>query len=58
MCIRDSHYPNHFIIADAKRGDIGNTSQLYAQTFFEEYKIDSVTVAPYMGEDAVKPFLE
>ena len=53
-----SHYPTHFIIADAKRGDIGNTSKMYAQTFFEEYNIDSVTVAPYMGEDSVKPFLE
>ena len=52
------HYPNHFIIADAKRGDIGNTSKMYAQTFFEEYNLDSVTVAPYMGEDSVKPFLE
>ena len=52
-----SHYPNHFIIADAKRGDIGNTSKMYAQTFFEEYNIDSVTVAPYMGEDSVTPFL-
>lgn len=52
------NYPNHFIIADAKRGDIGNTSKLYARTFFEEYGIDSVTVAPYMGEDSVKPFLE
>ena len=52
------HYSNHFIIADAKRGDIGNTSKMYAQTFFEEYNIDSVTVAPYMGEDSVKPFLE
>ncbi len=53
-----SHYPNHFIIADAKRGDIGNTIKMYAQTFFEEYNLDSVTVAPYMGEDSVKPFLE
>lgn len=53
-----SHYPNHFIIADAKRGDIGNTSKMYARTFFEEYNIDSLTVAPYMGEDSVKPFLE
>ena len=52
------HYPTHFIIADAKRGDIGNTSKMYAQTFFEEYDLDSVTVAPYMGEDSVKPFLE
>ena len=52
------HYPHHFIIADAKRGDIGNTSKMYAQTFFEAYNLDSVTVAPYMGEDSVKPFLE
>lgn len=52
------YHPNHFIIADAKRGDIGNTSKMYAQTFFEEYNLDSVTVAPYMGEDSVKPFLE
>ena len=55
--IKENH-PNHFIIADAKRGDIGNTSKMYAQTFFEEYNFDSVTVAPYMGEDSVKPFLE
>ena len=53
-----NQYPTHFIIADAKRGDIGNTSKMYAQTFFEEYDLDSVTVAPYMGEDSVKPFLE
>lgn len=52
------HYPTHFIIADAKRGDIGNTSKMYARTFFEEYDFDSVTVAPYMGEDSVKTFLE
>ena len=52
------HYPTHFIIADAKRGDIGNTSKMYARTFFEEYDLDSVTVAPYMGEDSVKTFLE
>ena len=51
------NYPDQFIIADAKRGDIGNTSQMYARTFFEEMDIDSVTVAPYMGEDSVKPFL-
>lgn len=51
-------YPHHFIIADAKRGDIGNTSSMYAKTFFNEYNIHSVTVAPYMGEDSVKPFLE
>jgi len=55
--IKENH-PIHFIIADAKRGDIGNTSKMYAQTFFEEYNLDSVTVAPYMGEDSVKPFLE
>ena len=51
------NYPEIFIIADAKRGDIGNTSQMYARTFFEEMEIDSVTVAPYMGEDSVTPFL-
>lgn len=51
------NYPNHFIIADAKRGDIGNTSAMYARTFFETYNIDSLTVAPYMGEDSVTPFL-
>ena len=50
-------YPELFIIADAKRGDIGNTSEMYARTFFDEVKVDSVTVAPYMGEDSVKPFL-
>ena len=50
-------YPEQFIIADAKRGDIGNTSQLYARSFFEHLDIDAVTVAPYMGEDSVKPFL-
>ena len=48
----------HFTIADAKRGDIGNTSRLYAQTFFETYSFDSVTVAPYMGSDSVQPFLD
>ena len=47
-----------FSIADAKRGDIGNTSSMYAQTFFSQYDFDSVTVAPYMGEDSVTPFLE
>lgn len=51
------NYPNHFIVADAKRGDIGNTSAMYARTFFDEYDIDSLTVAPYMGEDSVTPFL-
>ena len=50
-------YPDHFIIADAKRGDIGNTSKMYARTFFEEYDVDALTVAPYMGEDSVTPFL-
>jgi len=47
-----------FTIADAKRGDIGNTSKLYAKSFFEHYNFDSLTIAPYMGEDSVKPFLE
>lgn len=47
-----------FTIADAKRGDIGNTSGLYARAFFERMNFDSVTVAPYMGEDSVKPFLD
>lgn len=51
------NYPQHFIVADAKRGDIGNTSAMYARTFFEEYDVDSLTVAPYMGEDSVTPFL-
>lgn len=53
----NENYPEQFIIADAKRGDIGNTSAMYARTFFEEMQIDSVTVAPYMGEDSVTPFL-
>ena len=48
----------HFTIADAKRGDIGNTSKMYAKTFFETMNFDSVTVAPYMGVDSVTPFLE
>ncbi|MDO4214905.1 MAG: orotidine-5'-phosphate decarboxylase [Bacteroidales bacterium] len=51
------NYPDQFIVADAKRGDIGNTSAMYARTFFEEYDVDSLTVAPYMGEDSVTPFL-
>jgi len=50
-------YPDQFIIADAKRGDIGNTSEMYARSFFESAGFDAVTVAPYMGEDSVKPFL-
>ena len=52
-----SNYPDQFIIADAKRGDIGNTSAMYARTFFGAMDFDSVTVAPYMGEDSVSPFL-
>lgn len=48
----------HFTIADAKRGDIGNTSRMYAKTFFEYLDFDAVTVAPYMGSDSVEPFLE
>ena len=52
------NYPNHFIIADAKRGDIGNTSAMYARSFFEgSSQVDALTVAPYMGEDSVTPFL-
>lgn len=54
--IKENH-PDQFIIADAKRGDIGNTSKLYARSFFEHLEVDSVTVAPYMGEDSVTPFL-
>lgn len=52
-----ANYPDQFIIADAKRGDIGNTSAMYARTFFGNMNFDSVTVAPYMGEDSVTPFL-
>lgn len=52
------NYPDQFIIADAKRGDIGNTSKMYARTFFGEYDVDALTVAPYMGEDSVTPFIE
>ena len=48
---------NIFTIADAKRGDIGNTSEMYARTFYDYYHFDSVTVAPYMGKDSVTPFL-
>ena len=51
------NYPDQFIIADAKRGDIGNTSKMYARSFFEHLDVDSITVAPYMGEDSVTPFL-
>lgn len=53
----NENYPEQFVIADAKRGDIGNTSQMYARTFFETYNLDALTVAPYMGEDSVMPFL-
>lgn len=52
------NYPEIFIIADAKRGDIGNTSKMYAQAFFEKMDVDGVTLAPYMGKDTVAPFLE
>lgn len=51
------NYPDHLIIADAKRGDIGNTSKMYARAFFEEMQVDALTIAPYMGEDSVTPFL-
>jgi orotidine-5'-phosphate decarboxylase len=51
------NYPDQFIILDAKRGDIGNTSEMYAQSAFEHLQASAVTVAPYMGEDSVKPFL-
>ena len=54
----NSNFPDHFTIADAKRGDIGNTASRYAKAFFETYNTDSVTVAPYMGKDAVEPFLK
>lgn len=50
-------YPEIFTIADAKRGDIGNTSSMYAKAFFEDLQFDSITVAPYMGSDSVEPFL-
>jgi orotidine-5'-phosphate decarboxylase len=50
--------PEHFKIADAKRGDIGNSSGQYAKAFFETFNFDAITIAPYMGEDSVKPFLE
>lgn len=52
-----NRYPDQFIILDAKRGDIGNTSTMYASSAFEHLKVNAVTVAPYMGEDSVKPFL-
>lgn len=52
------NYPEQFTIADAKRGDIGNTSRMYAKAFFEDLGFDSITIAPYMGKDSVEPFLE
>ena len=54
----NTHYPKHFTIADAKRGDIGNTSTRYAKAYFETFGFDSITVAPYMGKDSVEPFLD
>lgn len=53
-----ANYPNHLLIADAKRGDIGNTSSMYAKAFFNRLHADAITVAPYMGKDSVKPFLD
>ena len=55
--LRDN-YPDQFIIADAKRGDIGNTARMYARAFFDYMDVDALTVAPYMGEDSVTPFME
>lgn len=52
------NYPHHFLIADAKRGDIGNTSAMYAKAFFKRLHADAITIAPYMGSDSVKPFLQ
>ena len=54
----NQNYPDQFTIADAKRGDIGNTSKMYAKAFLEKLNFDSITVAPYMGEDSVTPFME
>ena len=54
----NKNYPEIFTIADAKRGDIGNTSKRYAQAFFQDLRFDSLTVAPYMGQDSIEPFLE
>ncbi|WP_282080124.1 orotidine-5'-phosphate decarboxylase [Aquimarina algiphila] len=53
----NENYPEVFTIADAKRGDIGNTSTMYAKAFFEDLEFDSITIAPYMGKDSVEPFL-
>ncbi|MFD2568957.1 orotidine-5'-phosphate decarboxylase [Pseudotenacibaculum haliotis] len=57
ICYLNEKHPDIFTIADAKRGDIGNTSTMYAKAFFEDLSFDSVTVAPYMGKDSVEPFL-
>jgi orotidine-5'-phosphate decarboxylase len=57
MAYLNEKYPDHFTIADAKRGDIGNTSERYAKAFFDTLGFDSVTIAPYMGADSVEPFL-
>ena len=54
----NSSYPEIFTIADAKRGDIGNTSSMYAKAYFETLNFDSITINPYMGKDSVEPFLE
>lgn len=54
----NEHHPDIFTIADAKRGDIGNTATMYARAFFKDLNFDSVTVAPYMGRDSVEPFLQ
>ena len=53
----NKNYPNHFIVADAKRGDIGNTAGRYAKAFFENFGVDAVTISPYMGRDSIEPFL-
>ncbi len=58
MAYLNTHHPEMFTIADAKRGDIGNTSTRYAKAFFETMNFDSITIAPYMGKDSVEPFLE
>lgn len=58
MAYLNTHHPEMFTIADAKRGDIGNTSTRYAKAFFETMDFDSITIAPYMGKDSVEPFLE
>jgi orotidine-5'-phosphate decarboxylase len=54
----NANYPNHFTIADAKRGDIGNTAERYAEAFYNKLQFDSVTLSPYMGTDAIAPFLK